>query len=80
MSSSLGVKGIKGGLKVFGKFVEGFVRGFDGGVSHLVIPHFSKGGSSSFAHFVKGHHNFVVVSRVECRIDGKVGFHGFDPL
>ena len=70
---------VKGGLKVFGEFVEGFVRGFDGGVSHFVIPHFSKGGASSFTHLVKDHYNFVVVSRVECRIDGKVGLHGFDP-
>ena len=80
MSGGLGVEGIKGGLKVFGKFVEGFVRGFDGGVGHLAIPHFSKRGALSFTHLVKDRHNFVVVSRVECRIDGKVGFHGFDPL
>ena len=79
MGSGFGVKGIKGGLKVFSKFVKGFVRGFDG-VGHLVIPHFSKGGASSFAYLVKGHHNFVVISRVEYGIDGKVGFHGFDPL
>ena len=79
MSSGLGVEGVKGGLKVFSEFVEGFVRGFDGRVSHLVIPHFSKGGTSSFTHLVRGCHNFVIVSRVECRIDGKVGFHGFDP-
>ena len=80
MSSGLSVEGIEDGLKVFGKFVKGFVRGFDGGVGHLVVSHFSKGGASSFTHLVKGHHNFVVVSRVECGIDGKVGFHGFDPL
>ena len=80
MSSGLGVKGIKGGLKVFSEFVEGFVKGFDGGVGHLVIPHFSKGGALSFAHLVKGHHNLVVVSRVKCEIDGKVGFLSFDPL
>ena len=30
--SGFGVKEIKGGFKVFSKFVEGFVRGFDGGV------------------------------------------------
>ena len=62
--SSFGVKGIKGGFKVFGKFVKGFVRGFDGGVGHLVIPHFSKGGISSFTHLVKNCHNLVVVSRI----------------
>ena len=77
--SGFGVKGIKGGFKVFGEFVEGFIRGFDGGVGHLVIPHFSKGGTLSFTHLVKGCHNLVVVSRVECGIDGKVGFHGLDP-
>ena len=48
MSGSLGVEGIEGGLKVFSEFVEGFVKGFDGGVGHLVIPHLSKGGTSSF--------------------------------
>ena len=78
--SGFGVEGIKGGFKVFCKFVKGFVRGFDGGVSHLVISHFSKGGTSSFAHLVKGCHNFVIVSRVECGIDGEVGFHGLNPL
>ena len=80
MSSGFGIEGIKGGLKVFSKFVKGFVRGFDEGVGHLVVPHFSEGGALSFIHLVKGHHNFVVVSRIECRIDGKVGFHDFDPL
>ena len=80
VGSGFGVEGIKNGFKVFGEFVEGFVRGFDGGVGHLVIPHFSKGGTSSFAHLVKDHHNLVIVSRVECGIDGKVGFHGLDPL
>ena len=79
MSSGLGVEGIKDGLKVFSKFVEGLVRGFDGGVSHLVIPHFSKGGTSSFTYLVKGCHNFIIVNRVECGIDGEVGFYGFDP-
>ena len=79
VGSGFGVKGIKGGFKVFSKFVEGFVRGFDGGVGHLVIPHFSKGGTSSFTHLVKSHHNFVIVSRVECGIDGEIGFHGLDP-
>ena len=62
--SGFGIKRIEGSFKVFGEFVEGFVRGFDGGVSHLVIPHFSKGGTLSFTHFVKGCHNLVVVSRV----------------
>ena len=80
MSGSLGVKGIEGGLKVFGKFIEGFVRGFDGGVGHLVVPHLSEGGTLSFAHLVEGCHNFVIINRVECGIDGKVGFHGLDPL
>ena len=79
MSGSLGVKGIEGGLKVFSKFIKGFVRGFGGGVSHLVIPHLSKGGTLSFAHFVKGCHNFVIIGGVECGVDGKVGFHGLDP-
>ena len=77
--SGFGVEGIKGGFKVFSEFVEGFVRGFDGGVGHLIIPHFSKGGTLSFTHLVKGHHNLVIVSGVECGIDGEVGFHGLDP-
>ena len=64
VGSGFGVKGIKGGFKVFGEFVKGFIRGFDRGVGHLVIPHFSKGGTSSFTHLVKGHHNLVIVSRV----------------
>ena len=58
------VKGIKGGFKIFGEFVKGFVRGFDVGVSHFVILHFSKRGALSFAHLVKGCHNLVVVSGV----------------
>ena len=62
--SDFGVKGIKGGFKVFGEFVEGFVGGFDGRVGHLVIPHFSKGGASSFIHLVKGRHNLIIVGRV----------------
>ena len=37
VGSGFGVEGIKGGFKIFGEFVEGFVRGFDGGVGHLVI-------------------------------------------
>ena len=80
MSSGLGVEGIEGDLKVFSKFVKGLVRGFDGRVGHFVIPHFSKGGASSFAHLVKDHYNFIIISRVEYRIDGKVGFHGIDSL
>ena len=64
VGSGFGVEGIKGGFKIFSEFVEDFVRGFDGGVSHLVIPRFSKGGASSFAHLVNGCHNLVVVSGV----------------
>ena len=64
VGNGFGVKGIKGGFKIFSKFVEDFVRGFDGGVSHLVIPCFSKGGASSFAHLVNGYHNLVIVSGV----------------
>ena len=79
VGSGFGVKGIKGGFKIFSEFVKDFVRGFDGGVGHFVIPHFSKGGASSFTHLIKGHHNLVIVSRVECGIDGEVGFHGLDP-
>ena len=50
VGSSFGVEGIEGGFKVFGEFVEDFVRGFDGGVSHLVVLHFSRGGALSFTH------------------------------
>ena len=64
VGSGFGVEGIEGDFKVFGEFVEDFVRGFDEGVGHLVIPYFSKGGASSFTHLVKGHHNLVVISRV----------------
>ena len=64
VGSGFGIEGIEGGFKVFGEFVKGFVRGFDGGVSHLVIPHFSKGGTLSFTHLVKGCHNLVVVGGV----------------
>ena len=53
--------------------------GFDEGVSHLVIPHLSKEGTSSFAHFVESGHNLVIVQQVEGGVDGKVGFDGFDP-
>ena len=59
--NGFGIKGVKGGFKVFSEFVKGFVRGFDGGVSHLVIPHLGKGDTLFFTHFVEGGHNLVIV-------------------
>ena len=65
MSSDLSVEGVKDGLKVFDKLVESLFGIRDSVVSHLVIPGFSVGGSSSSTHLVQGSHDFSGVRRVE---------------
>ena len=78
VSSGLGVKGVESGFEIFRKFVKGFLRGVDGGVCHLVIPHFSEGGTPSFTHFVESGHDLVIVRGVEGGVDSEVGFDGLD--
>ena len=78
-SSGLGVEGVESGFEIFYEFVEGFLKGVDGGVCHFVIPHFSKGGAPSFTHFVESGHDLVIVRGVEGGVDSKVGFDGLDP-
>ena len=80
VSSGLGVKGVESGFEIFCEFVEGFLRGVDGGVCHFVIPHFSKGGASSFTHSVESGHDLVIVRGVEGGVDSEVGLDGLDPL
>ena len=80
VGSGFGIEGVKGSFKVFSKFVEDFVRGFDEGVSHLVIPYLSERGTLSFTHLVESGHNLVVIKGVEGGIDGEVGLDGFNLL
>ena len=80
VSSDPSVEGVKSGLKVFDKLVKSLFGIRDGVVSHLVIPGFSIGGSSSSAHFVQGSHDLSGVRGVEGDIQGEVGFHGLDPM
>ena len=79
MSSDLSVKGVKSGLKVFNKLVKGLFSVRASVVSHLVVPGFCVGGSSSSAHLVQGSHDLGGVRGVEGGVQDKVGFHGLDP-
>ena len=63
-SSSFGVKGVKGSLKVVGNFLECFLISRDSDISHLVIPHFSEEYAMIFTHLVEHHHDLVIVSGV----------------
>ena len=79
MSSDLSVEGVKSGLKVLDELVEGLFSIRDGVVSHLFIPGFCIGGSSSSTHFVQGGHDLGSVRGVEGGVQDEVGFHGLDP-
>ena len=59
--SGSGVEWVECSLEVLSKLLKGLLVVRDGGVSHLVIPHFSEGGSLSFTHLVKGSHDLVIV-------------------
>ena len=67
------------GIEWVERSLKGLLVVRDGGVNHLVIPHFSEGGSSSFIHLVEGRHDLVVVRGVKCGVENKVGLHGLDP-
>ena len=77
--SGSGVKWIERSLEVLSELLKGLLVVRDGGVSHLVVPHFSEGGSSSFTHLVEGSHDLIIVRGVKCGVEDEVGFHGFDP-
>ena len=77
--SGSGVEWVECSLKVLSELLKGLLVVRDRGVNHLVIPHFSKGGSSSFTHLVEGSHDLVVVRGVKYGIEDKVGLHGLDP-
>ena len=65
MGSYLGVKGVEGGFEVLSELLEGLLRVGYGGISHLVIPGFSVGGSSSSTHFIQGGHDLGSIRGVE---------------
>ena len=77
--SGSGIEWVECSLEVLSKFLEGLLVVRDGGVDHLVIPHFSERGSSSFTHLVEGRHDLVVIGGVKCGIEDEVGLHGLDP-
>ena len=77
--SGSGIKGVECGFEVLGELLEGLLVVGDGGVNHLVVPHLSKGGSSSFTHLVEGRHDPVVVGGIEGGVEDKIGLHGLDP-
>ena len=77
--SGSGVEWVERSLELLSELLKGLLVVRDGGVNHLVIPHFSKGGSSSFTHLVEGSHDLVVVRGVKCGIEDEVGLHGLDP-
>ena len=79
MGSGFGIEWVEHSLEVLSELLEGLLVVRDGGVGHLVIPHFSEGGSSSFTHLVEGRHDLVVVGSIKYGVEDKVGFHGLDP-
>ena len=66
-------------MKIVRKLFESFLVIGSGGISHLVIPHLSKEGSTTFIHLVKHNHDLVVVRGIEHAVESKVGLHGLDP-
>ena len=77
--SGSGIEWVERSLEVLSELLEGLLVVRDGGVDHLVIPHFSEGGSSSFIHLVEGRHDLVIVRGIKCGIEDEVGLHGLDP-
>ena len=51
-SHGFDVKGIEGGFEVFGEFIKGLFFGVNGGIGHLVIPHFREVDASTLTHLV----------------------------
>ena len=54
VGSGFDVEGVEGSLEVFGEFIEGFLFGINGGIGHLVIPHFWEVNASTLTHPVQG--------------------------
>ena len=79
MGSYFGVKGVEGRFEVQSELVKGFLRVGNGSISHLIIPSFSVGSSSSSTHLVQGGHDLGGIRGVESHIQGEVGLHGLDP-
>ena len=80
VGSGSGIEWVERSLKVFSKLFKGLLVVRDGGVDHLVVPHFNEGGSSFFTHLVEGHHDLIVIGGVKCGVEDEVGLHGLDPL
>ena len=53
VSSSFDIKGVEGGFEVFGKFIKGLFFGVNGGIAHLVVPHFGEVNASTLTHLVQ---------------------------
>ena len=79
MGGDLSIEWVEGGFKVVDEFVESLFGVGDSVVSHLVIPGFCVGGSSSSAHLVQGSHDLCGVRGVQGSVQGKVGLHGLNP-
>ena len=79
VGSGSGVEWVECSFEVLSELFKGLLVVGDGGVDHLVIPHFSEGGSSSFTHLVEDHHDLVVIGGVKCGVEDEVGLHGLDP-
>ena len=79
VSGDLSVEGVEGGFKVVVEFVEGLFGIRDSVISHLVIPGFCIGGSSSSAHLVQGSHDLCGIGGIQGSVQGEVGLHGLDP-
>ena len=80
VGSGSGIEWVERSLEVLSELLEGLLVVRDGGVDHLVIPHFSEEGSLSFTHLVEGRHDLVVIRGVKCGVEDEVGLHGLDPL
>ena len=79
VGSGSGIEWVEHSLEVLSELLEGLLIVRDGGVDHLVIPHFSEGGSLSFTHLVEGRHDLVIIRGIKCGVEDKVGLHGLDP-
>ena len=79
VGSSFDVEGVEGGFKVFSEFIKGLFFGINGGIRHLVIPHFREVNASTLTHLIQGSHDLDLISGVKFRVDGKVCPHGLDP-
>ena len=51
-SGGFDVKGVEGGFEVFGEFIKGLFFDINGGIGHLVVPHFGEVDASTLTHLV----------------------------